>query len=262
MDAGTKKPSTVLAVQQDASKAIELEKPDAGTLSGRLQGAERALVQATTVSDLKDVRDKTASFEEYLRRRRAARKDTNKCAALRLRAERGIGGCLSETVKPGSHTAKLPPEISRNESARFQRLFRIPENQFYAAIQAISADGDLTTAAVLQWAYGHRNGQKTSRHGRGHESRHDGGQDSRRRPKQVQQQAAVPAVMDDADYAFDLIALDITITVGGFTAAFPETEAMFKSVPKTALVTTISCVTRWEEGTTREHMPVGEEYEE
>jgi hypothetical protein len=135
-----------------------------------LDQAKRALLAATSIDDVRDIRDKAAAIERYMRQRDDSREAQNAAAELKLRAERRLGELLAKTEerakkgRPGTkmlHDATFsgaPPKlaelgIERTQSHRWQKLACVPEEQFENFIsETKNAGGEITTAAAMRMA--------------------------------------------------------------------------------------------------------------
>jgi len=139
-----------------------------------LGGAELAEAVATMVSDaaskLEEVVDVataktflalTEGVEAFVRIRDAGRHAEQEAAHLRLLAERRVGELIgAQPMHPGgrpTNTGRRPGPVSlndlgitRNESAQFQRLARIPKSEFSRAVIAAKYKGALSRAQVFR----------------------------------------------------------------------------------------------------------------
>jgi hypothetical protein len=122
----------------------------------------QAIAEAHAVDEVKDIRDKAAALEMYMRQAQNTEAERLACE-IRLRAERRCGELLKQREKdkggrPAKNLSNHPtgldepktlPElgISRDESSRWQKLADIPEEQFEAAL---SAPEKPTTAGILR----------------------------------------------------------------------------------------------------------------
>jgi len=128
-----------------------------------LTGAERALAEATTFSDFKQVRDMGEAAKAWAKARGMGIESENKAAEVIIRAERGMGQTLIEMrekgtlAKPGASPAQwtsrdatsvktleelgLGSGTDRNLVAKWQLLARIPEAEFNARFERVKAAG-------------------------------------------------------------------------------------------------------------------------
>jgi hypothetical protein len=123
-----------------------------------LDRAHHALSQASSLAEVRDVRDQAEAVRSYFKQQRASLALQNQCAEIKLRAERRLGELLAETVRPGrqsSHAVRkgLPEGISYMQSHRWQLMAAVPAEQFEAHVaEVVEWGGELTTAAVLRLA--------------------------------------------------------------------------------------------------------------
>lgn len=123
-----------------------------------LDSAHRALTQAQTIDELKDLRDAAVTAQVYAKQILKSLEIQNDCAEIKLGAERKAGDLLSSTTRPGnpqlSHDGtigRLPEGIDRKQSSRWQAVARVPKETFEAHVAEVKAAGDeLTTAGVLR----------------------------------------------------------------------------------------------------------------
>lgn len=117
----------------------------------RLLGAtERALAEITSSADLKDFHAGMRGIEVLLQGRGAELAEANLLSASRLRVERKIGALLKETVSPGRGNARLPDNVSFDQSSRWQRIAEIPDGNFeYWLQEQISLEQEITTSGAL-----------------------------------------------------------------------------------------------------------------
>ncbi len=136
--------------------------------------AREALAIATTVDEVKAIRDQALAMATYLKQRDASHEMQNQCGAIRLRAERRIGEMLARQEKATGvilagrdtfgGTIVIPPKepiptladqgISKQQSSRWQRIAAIPEEKFEAVLSEMQtgADSEVTTAKMVQVA--------------------------------------------------------------------------------------------------------------
>jgi N6-adenosine-specific RNA methylase IME4 len=134
----------------------------------RLESACRELAEAMSIHEVKEIRDKAAAIKDFMRQRRYGQRAQNDAAELKLRAERKLGELLAESLnhngiagRPGPGRGKrnrlhdktgfLPPDVSKTQSHRFQRVAGVPEADFERYItETREKNGELTTASVLR----------------------------------------------------------------------------------------------------------------
>jgi hypothetical protein len=122
----------------------------------KYDAARRALAEAHSVDEIKDIRDKAVALEAYARQAKD-HEMADWCAEIRLRAERGAGRLLAEMKERGERADKGQPKVmsrattlndlgvTRSESSKWQKLAAIPEEKFERTI-ADHGNGFLRTA--------------------------------------------------------------------------------------------------------------------
>ena len=60
---------------------------------------QQALAEATTIPEVKGLADKAALFKQWLSKQKAGREAINAGAEMMLRAERRLGGMLSDNIR-------------------------------------------------------------------------------------------------------------------------------------------------------------------
>jgi N6-adenosine-specific RNA methylase IME4 len=140
-----------------------------------LDQARQALVAATRVSEVKQIRDRAAALQQYARQQQYSLAIQNDAAELKLRAERRAGELLHEMEKakaaPGnqhtgtvdrSHDATGPRTlaalgITKTQSSRWQLAASLPAVAFESYIAVTRTRGnELTTAEVTRLARAHQ----------------------------------------------------------------------------------------------------------
>lgn len=130
--------------------------------------ARRALALATSIDEVKTIRDKAEALRAYVKQQRGGLEMQNQCGEIKLRAERRAGELLREMEKnEGGRPAETgnamlpvsePPTladlgIERMQSSRWQMIAEMPEEQFEQHIAETKADGkELTEAGLLRAA--------------------------------------------------------------------------------------------------------------
>lgn len=133
----------------------------ADSLPALISGARRALEVACSFAEVKVIRDKAEAMRVLARSISAGTEAQNRCAELKLRAERRLGEELAKAeMHPAGRPAEnrshdvtdLPPTLSdlgitRMQSSRWQAVARVPEEMFedYVADAA-----EITTAGALK----------------------------------------------------------------------------------------------------------------
>ena len=134
----------------------------------KYDAARHALQVASTVDEVKDIRDKAEAMAAYARQAR----DTELikwATEIKVRAERRAGQMLAEMPKATgakgvgpiavpSCDRNQPPTlaeigITKNDSSRWQKLAAVSDEQFEAAVAAAKdVAGEVTTAAMMRAA--------------------------------------------------------------------------------------------------------------
>lgn len=132
----------------------------------RISEVERALELATSLNEVKDIRDKAEALRIYSRRAGDSLDLQNRIAEIRIRAERRAGEILSRMDKnEGGRPSKNSSHdergfaatlkelgISYSQSSRWQLIAHIPKEEFERHIQEVkSADKELTSAGVMDY---------------------------------------------------------------------------------------------------------------
>lgn len=125
--------------------------------------ARRALIEASTIPEVKELRDKAQVIQDYMKQQKYSFEAQNHAAELKLRAERRLGEMLAEQIpheggRPGkpSHDVIVPPPtlqqlgITPMQSHRWQLESSMPEETFERFIAETKAKADeLTSRAAL-----------------------------------------------------------------------------------------------------------------
>ena len=127
--------------------------------------ARQALEAASTLDDVKGLRDKAEAMRIYAKQAKYSLDIQNRCAELKLRAERKAGIILGEmTTKGGErhkshdgtyerHSVLDEFDISKMQSSRWQAISKIPEDIFEQHVSKIKgAQTELTSASVIRLA--------------------------------------------------------------------------------------------------------------
>jgi hypothetical protein len=130
--------------------------------------ARQELELAATVDEVKRIRDQSEALRQYAKQSRLSLDMQNRCAEIRIRAERRGGDMLKAMEKhpPGpipmgdrSHDATdLPPSladlgISKSQSSRWQAIASIPDQHFEDRVESLKATGkELTSSEMLSLA--------------------------------------------------------------------------------------------------------------
>ena len=130
----------------------------------RYDAMRLAIVQAHSIDDVKDIRDKAEALRQYAKQAGESLDSQNLIAEIKLRAERRAGELIGEMPKQGpgeyqrSHDVTVAPSlddlgISKMQSSRFQAVASVPESLFEAHIAEVKGAGvELTSAGVQRLA--------------------------------------------------------------------------------------------------------------
>lgn len=148
----------------------------------RFEAAKRALAEANSIDEVKDVRDKAEALRLYMRQAGESLEMQNAVAEIKIRAERKAGELLKDMdrAKPGDFhgnqhdsgesrdvTKRTAPTlddigITRMQSSRWQSVADIPEDKFEQHIETMkTAQNELTSSSVLRLAREVKNQSKT-----------------------------------------------------------------------------------------------------
>ena len=135
------------------------------TLETRLaliDSGRKALAEASTMVEVKDVRDKAEAIRAYARQQSDSLYAQNSAAELKLRAERKLGQLVEQIPKePGkrtdltwSHDVTRLSEmgITKAQSSRWQMEASVPEKQFEQYVAETKQDKELTTVGLVRIA--------------------------------------------------------------------------------------------------------------
>jgi hypothetical protein len=128
--------------------------------------AKRELELAASIDEVKKIRDQAEALRQYARQQKLSLEMQNRCAEIKIRAERRAGEILVNMDKhpPGppsgdrSHDGTDPPRlsdlgISKNQSSRWQSIAAIPEKDFEGRVEEIKGKGqELTSKEFLSLA--------------------------------------------------------------------------------------------------------------
>lgn len=122
-----------------------------------LRHAYSMLEKASSLDEVKNIRDKAESLRHYCEAAGMGLVMQNRCAELKLRAERKAGEMLaSADLKPGPKKdadTLSAIGIKQHQSSRWQRIASLPEDDFEGYISdAVDHGRELTTAGALQKA--------------------------------------------------------------------------------------------------------------
>lgn len=126
-----------------------------------LDRARQALAEASSVDEVKAIRNQAEAVRAYLKQQGAALEMQNQCAEIKLRAERRLGELLAALPKlhgarpadAGSHdvTPLADLGIGKMQSHRWQAVAAVPDEAFERHVAETRERGEeLTTASVLR----------------------------------------------------------------------------------------------------------------
>jgi phage N-6-adenine-methyltransferase len=136
------------------------------TTLSRISEARRALTAAKSLDDVLQIRDQAEALRVYAKAASDSLEAANAAAEIKLRAERKAGNMLAamEKQKPGeykrSQDATVCPSledlgIRKDQSSRWQREAKVPEDQFEAYVESCNESSqELTQAGLLKIANG------------------------------------------------------------------------------------------------------------
>jgi len=152
----------------DQSKLIPFPPSKESGILTHFDRARQELELAASVDEVKAIRDKAEALRQYAKQSRLSLDMQNRCAEIRIRAERRAGDMLREMEKhpPGPIPLKdrlhdatdLPPRledlgISKSQSSRWQAIASIPEEDFEERVESLKASGrELTSSEMLSLA--------------------------------------------------------------------------------------------------------------
>ncbi len=141
------------------SEVTESEVVESSTSMVKLDGAVKALAEASSLEDVKHIADVAEAARAYAKAARLGLKAQNRAAEIHLRAQRKAGEMLATMDIHGGdrksrlHDATLKLSdlgIDKFQSHRWQRLASVPEEEFEEHLQEIrQAHREITTASVL-----------------------------------------------------------------------------------------------------------------
>ncbi len=129
-----------------------------------ISAARTALAKASTIDDVKQIRDKAEAIRMYVRAAGESLQVQNAAADIKLRAERKIGGMLSDMDDKGSHGGNRKSSdtmsleslgIDKKQSSRWQLASSLPEDEYDSlVIRSVENGTELTQSLVLRAAKG------------------------------------------------------------------------------------------------------------
>ena len=119
----------------------------------QLDQARMLLVQASTLDEVKVIRDKAEALAAYSKAAKLGLEMQNECADLKLRAERKAGEMLRAMPEYGRGKKSVTVtdlNINESQATRWQQVAAVPEPEFEAHITETKESGiELTTASVF-----------------------------------------------------------------------------------------------------------------
>jgi len=131
----------------------------------KLDAARRALVEASTLQEIKEIRDQAEAIRQYVKAAGYSLENQNQAAETRLRAERKAGELLKkmeknkggwkscgDTMSPQDNTPRLKDlGIHKKQSQRWQQIADLPEESFENKIEEVKQKyEELTQSIFLQ----------------------------------------------------------------------------------------------------------------
>ena len=153
---------------QAETNLIPFPQSDESSVLTHFDRARQELELASTIDEVKQIRDQAEALRLYAKQARLSLEMQNKCAEIKIRAERRAGEMLQERERhpPGppkedrSHdgTHLQPPRledlgITKNQSSRWQLMASIPEQDFDERVESIKRnEKELTSSEMLSLA--------------------------------------------------------------------------------------------------------------
>ncbi len=130
----------------------------------QLVEAQRALARASSVDEVRKIRDAVQAAAQWGHKARMAKPLVDLACEIKLRAERKAGEMLAKADISGrkgasNRSTPLPDGITRNDSMRWQRISKVPEKLFEQFIREAKDDpvrSPTTEGALCIWAELHR----------------------------------------------------------------------------------------------------------
>jgi site-specific DNA-methyltransferase (adenine-specific) len=129
----------------------------------KFDAAKKAIETASSIDEVKDIRDRAEAFRAYAKQAHFSLKMQNQCCEIKVRAERRSGYLLGEMKLRGgdrkskSHDTSLKLDdmgIDKDKSARWQAISSIPESVFEEHIKdVIEKEDELTSRGLLSVAH-------------------------------------------------------------------------------------------------------------
>ncbi|MGO9121233.1 MAG: DNA-methyltransferase [Desulfomonilaceae bacterium] len=162
-------------LSREATESLGAPYADQKDLPGLIHfnRARRELELATTVDEVKQVRDRAEAMRVYARQAQYSLEMQNMCAEIKLRAERKLGELLRESeisansiqnllrgrgVRPRGSTPTLSDlGISKSQSSRWQLISTLSSEEFEDRIRVVKESGrELTSSDMATYAKAQR----------------------------------------------------------------------------------------------------------
>ena len=118
--------------------------------------AKNELVLATSIDEVKDIRNKAEALRAYAKQAGESLDMQNQCAEIKIRAERRAGELIPEQITVGtkSHDVTLSDlDISNKQSSRWQAIASVSEDDFEGHIaKTKGSKNELTSIGVYKLA--------------------------------------------------------------------------------------------------------------
>jgi hypothetical protein len=148
-------------VMSNVAHIVGVEPKEIALLSESL----RLLAEASTLDEIKDIRDKAEALRLYVKQQGEGLEIQNAAAEIKIRAERRAGKILIEmdlhSGRPSERNGSIveplcPPRLSdlgidKKQSFRWQKIASVPDETFETHIQETKgSDKELTSAGVMR----------------------------------------------------------------------------------------------------------------
>lgn len=155
------------------SDVLGVSDPYSNTALSRLSAATRALAEARTLEDVKQIMDVAEAARVYARAAKLGLEAANHAAEVKIRAERKAGELLAQlerssggrptenSFQPGTSFSEYRTVLTENNIApttayRWQAVATVPENTFEQFIDRVKrGQSELTSASVQRLARPH-----------------------------------------------------------------------------------------------------------
>ena len=124
--------------------------------------AKRELALASSIDEVKLLRDKAEALRQYIKQQGASLEMQNQCAEIKIRAERKAGELLGKQVSAGNpqllHDVIIAPKLSElgitpMQSHRWQLEATVPDEEFEQFVTEIKSEGgELTSSGFRRFA--------------------------------------------------------------------------------------------------------------